>query len=210
MSVDYLKSGYSRRQVKQTSQELMRIDRDQKKLETRWAERAGKGGPAFARRATALTPAQDAKLSDAFALFDTAQNRRIHAKFLPMVLRSVGLVPTQSEIDRELTEIGNREIDYPELREVAIKYLSKRAPETELFAAFKQVFDREGTGFVDVNEVREAAENVDRPISDDEMAQLLEWIGVEDISALSNQQRNRPQKMALVRGMDFTHMAQRP
>ena len=90
MSVDYLNSGYNRRQVKQTSQELMRIDRDQKKLETRWAERAGKGGPAFARRATALTPAQDAKLSDAFALFDTDGSGTIDVQELQALAEELG------------------------------------------------------------------------------------------------------------------------
>lgn len=160
-----------------------------------------------------LSAEQAEKLADAFALFDTQHNELISSRFIGMALRSIGLVPTQRELDRELTEIGARDVSLQEVMDIAKKYLYKRADDEDLFAAFSQVFDKEGTGYVDPAEVQEAAANVDNPMSAAEVQQLIQdFVKVpgtnaayQDINTLSTKNRYRPQRMALMRGLDFTH-----
>lgn len=154
-----------------------------------------------------LSAEQEAKLQDAFALFDTTHCKKVPSKFIPTLMRSVGLTPTQRELARDMDKVGSRDVVYAEVRAIAKGYLNKTAPEKELFAAFKQVFDKEGTGYVDPAEVKEAAMNVESPLADDEVQQLMQWVGVKDITTLSAKHRYNPQKMALMRGIDFTHFA---
>lgn len=165
-----------------------------------------------------LTAEQVEKLQDAFALFDTQHNDLISSRFIGMALRSIGLVPTQRELDRDLQEIGTRDVTFVEVADIAKNYLYKRADDEDLFAAFSQVFDKEGTGYVDPAEVAEAAANVDSPMAPQEVQQLItDWVKVpgtnasyQDINTLSSKNRYRPQRMALMRGLDFTHYMSKP
>ena len=76
-----------------------------------------------------LTPEQLAEYKEAFALFDKDGSGTISGQELGQVMRSLGQIPTNSELEDMVMEVdsnGNGEIDFPEFCELMGKMNGSR------------------------------------------------------------------------------------
>jgi len=131
-------------------------------------------------------------LKDAFCLFDTEGNGVIQRRFVGTVVRSAGLVPTNGELDEQLKFAGDgvSDVDLDAVADIAFTFANKEEPKEALVAAFKEVFDRDDTGYVDPREIIDAAQNTEhKEFTRDEVAKLMEYCGVKDINMLAAKQR---------------------
>jgi len=133
-----------------------------------------------------------ADLNDAFCLFDTDHSGKIQQKFVGTVVRSAGLVPTEQELQRAMVAFraggpisAEEPVDFSTVVDIAFQFTNKEEPPEALIAAFKQVFDREGNGYVDPKEIIEAAQNVEqKKFTDEEVYQLMDFCGVKDVNTM--------------------------
>lgn len=104
-----------------------------------------------------LTPAEKAHYRSAFAVFDKNGDGEISAAELGAVMRSLGLQPTDRELDDMVHEVDTDNtgtIDIEEFLALMSHVASPADTESELLQAFK-VFDRDGSGTISSGELRE-------------------------------------------------------
>ncbi|KAA3670042.1 uncharacterized protein DEA37_0001266 [Paragonimus westermani] len=92
----------------------------------------------------------EAKITEAFDLFDHERNRTIDFRELGTVIRAIGGVPTEAEVLQMVRE----------------------ASEEELLKAFA-VLDPEKRGYITVSEMESLMANEGEPFSSDEMEEML-------------------------------------
>lgn len=127
-------------------------------------------------------------LKSAFSLFDYDDSDRLSVSELGDVLRSVGLNPTQAEIDDIMENAdcdGNGFIDYSEYISLLKSYMKPQTEiEKELKDSFK-LFSR-GSGKVNLKQLRLALTKLGERLSDQEAEELFDMMdenedGVVDI-----------------------------
>ena len=126
-----------------------------------------------------LTPEQLAEYKEAFALFDKDGSGTISGQELGQVMRSLGQIPTNSELEDMVMEVdsnGNGEIDFPEFCELMGKMNgsrgSKEQQEEMLRDAFK-VFDKDGGGSISSAELRHVLTNLGDKLTDEEVDEMM-------------------------------------
>jgi len=101
-------------------------------------------------------------------------------------------VPTEQELQRAMVAFraggpisAEEPVDFSTVVDIAFQFTNKEEPPEALIAAFKQVFDREGNGYVDPKEIIEAAQNVEqKKFTDEEVYQLMDFCGVKDVNTM--------------------------
>jgi len=102
------------------------------------------------------------ELKEAFQLFDRDQDGKVSVEELGTILRAVGLNPTQAEIRDIAKKLGGSTglISFQDIqntvqqqRQKSGKGSPENAAEEQTREAFK-VFDKNGTGFIEVAELR--------------------------------------------------------
>ncbi|XP_077987619.1 neo-calmodulin-like [Glandiceps talaboti] len=122
-----------------------------------------------------VTPEQLAEFKEAFSMFDKNGDGKITTGELGTVMRSLGLNPTDEELDDMINEIdadGNGTVEFPEFISMMVKKRSHSDPETDLREAFK-VFDRDGNGYISASELRYVMMNLGEKLSDDEVDEMI-------------------------------------
>ncbi|OLL23411.1 Myosin regulatory light chain cdc4 isoform B [Neolecta irregularis DAH-3] len=120
----------------------------------------------------------DAKLTDAFNLYDKKGNGRIPLKSLGDLLRSVGQNPTLREVADLEEEVGG-DVDFATFRALASRpeaYGPASNPED--FARGFQVFDKDMTGYIGVGELRYVLTSLGEKLSDEEVDELLKGVNI--------------------------------
>jgi|LauGreDrversion4_2_1035121.scaffolds.fasta_scaffold59424_1 calmodulin len=85
--------------------------------------------------AAQLTAEQEQELKEAFNLFDKDGDGTISAKELVVVMRSIGIQPSEEDVQAMMNEIvpdNDGEIEYPGFVELLAKMLSETADKDEL------------------------------------------------------------------------------
>lgn len=131
-----------------------------------------------------LSEEQIAEMREIFSLFDKDCDGFIDVRELGKVLRSMGLNPTEVEIEdlinqyRDVDDIEDEsedgKMDFPEVMKIlAIK--TKEPPETEeyLREAFR-AFDKDGSGNITLIELRQIMTNHGEKLSDEEVAEMIQ------------------------------------
>jgi calmodulin len=110
-------------------------------------------------------------LFNCFQLFDTKKQEFLLADDINEVLRAMGFRPTPEELDElieEIDEDGSGAIEFGEFAQLCAKFLVEDPdPETmraELKQAFR-LFDKEGTGFITMDQFRDIVAEVDPNLS---------------------------------------------
>lgn len=115
---------------------------------------------------------------DAFSLFDKKGTGKVPVESLGDLLRAVGQNPTLAEIeDLEAQVSGDLDFDtYVTIinRPDGFKPLG----EPEDYIKGFQVFDKEGTGYIGVGELRYILTSVGEKLSDSEVDELLKGVNV--------------------------------
>jgi calmodulin len=109
---------------------------------------------------------------EAFTLFDKDHDDIISPQELGIVLRSCGLAPSEAELQKIQQQIGKK-VDFNTFVRVAQNFKSNtRETEDDIREAFR-VFDKDGTGYVNVAELKHAMISLGERLSEEEIDELI-------------------------------------
>jgi len=116
---------------------------------------------------------------EAFSYFDKDRDGRITAQELPLVIRACGQAPSEKQVAALVAEIGaNAKLDINEFLVVATKNLVK-APSTDAVLEAFKVFDKEGQGFIPVQEFKHSFTNLGEKLSELEAEYMIQEAGFD-------------------------------
>ncbi|XP_019640276.1 PREDICTED: calmodulin-like [Branchiostoma belcheri] len=115
------------------------------------------------------------ELQDAFLVFDKDGDGMINTSELATVMRSLGMNPTEAEIQDMMAEMdadGSGEIDFDEFLGLMGQRMQDVDEEEELKNAFK-TFDKDGDGYITPAELRVVMTNLGEKLTDDEVDEMI-------------------------------------
>lgn len=127
--------------------------------------------------AVKLTNEKLTELKDAFMLFDYNKTDKIALRDIGPVIRSVGLKPSEAEVQeimQEVTEAGGNEVDLSSLVQLISRIVTN--PPTERPEDLREMFrlyDKEGKGVLSVKEMKHLLTSVGEKLTEDEADELL-------------------------------------
>ena len=118
---------------------------------------------------------------DAFEMFDKDKDGTITAKELLSIMRSLNQDPSEQELHEMIAEVdidGNGKIDFEEF----VSLMNRRSKETdieeEVINAFK-VFDKDGSGLIASNELRQVMTSLGDRLTDEEADEMIREADVD-------------------------------
>lgn len=115
---------------------------------------------------------------EAFSLFDKDHDDLITPQELGIVLRSCGLAPSESDIQKLQQQAGKR-IDFDTFVRLAQNFKANhRETDDDIREAFR-VFDKDGTGYINVAELKHAMISLGERLSEEEIDQLIREADVD-------------------------------
>jgi len=128
-----------------------------------------------------LSSLQIGQFQDAFQQFDTDQDGQVSSREVGYIMRSVGQNPSEAEIQDMVMAVdkdGTGSIDFPEfLMMMALKFNTENAEE-EVREAFK-VFDGDGNGYINRQELSVVMANIGEKLSPDEIQAMIDEADVD-------------------------------
>jgi Ca2+-binding EF-hand superfamily protein len=88
------------------------------------------------------------------------------------LLRAVGFMPYQEEVEDMVEDIDEPTFDFDTFRYVAYRHARSVDLERELLDGFR-IFDKKGEGVLPVPKVRQILQNLKRPFTDDQINELF-------------------------------------
>merc|ERR1711962_1339479 len=123
-----------------------------------------------------FTPEQIKLFRDAFAIFDTSRTGCITSQDLTAVMRNLGQNPSEKEIADMVNEIaadGNATIEFDEFLGMMEEKMRSVIPDETLKEAF-QVFDKDGNGFISLEELRHVMSCLGVVLSKTEVQKMMD------------------------------------
>lgn len=147
---------------------------------TKKAEDAGAAGSCINKILNGLQEMGVGDLKEAFELFDKNHDGKISADELGCVLRSLGLEYKQEEVDEMIKNADTNEngsVEYDEFL-VMMQKFSQCPPnlasmDEKTREAFR-VFDLDGNGYIDKNELRHVMKRLGETLSDDDVKEMFQ------------------------------------
>ncbi|XP_053404175.1 calmodulin-A-like [Mercenaria mercenaria] len=133
-------------------------------------------------QADILTEEQIEEFMEAFNLFDKDGDGLISTKELGTVIRSLGLNPTEAELQDMINEVdadGNDSVDFPEFLKMMAKNVQCTDSEKDIKEAFR-VFDRNGDGLISATELRLVMTNLGERLSDEEVDDMIREADIDN------------------------------
>lgn len=122
-----------------------------------------------------LTTKEIGKLKAQFETIDTDNTGYIDAEELAEAMKKSNLSVPASEIDRIIREIdykGNHQINYSEFL-AATLHTKKILNNSRMLVLFKE-FDVDNSGYITREDLRQAFEKFDKPITEEEIEEIIE------------------------------------
>jgi len=118
---------------------------------------------------------QVAEFKEAFEIFDQDGDVSITAAELGSVMKSLGIDMTQTELEDMINDVdadGNGSIDFPEFVALMSKKMTETETREELRAAFAH-FDKDGSGYIDKEELLLVMEQLGEKLTDQEADEMM-------------------------------------
>ncbi|VDI39631.1 Hypothetical predicted protein [Mytilus galloprovincialis] len=120
------------------------------------------------------------RITDAFEIFDNESNQTVDVREISTIIRSLGCVPSEAELQDILAEIEEEEptgyIRFEKFLPMMTKTLMERKykpqPEDMILKAF-HVLDQEGKGFLLAEELTKYMMEEGEPFTQEEMDEML-------------------------------------
>merc|ERR1712233_5008 len=122
--------------------------------------------------ADSFSEAQIKEYKEAFSLFDRDGDGKIAAKEIGIVMRSLGQMPTEEELQTIVDGVGSDSIDFPKFCQVMKDNMKDPATAEEIKEAFR-VFDKDGEGFVSCSELRHVMTNLGEKLTEEEIEEMI-------------------------------------
>jgi len=120
-----------------------------------------------------LTAEQMEDFKEAFQLFDRDADGKLTAEELATVMRALGQNPTQAEVKEIVRTIGGKgTVEFPEFISMMQKRMKHTDNDEQIREAFK-VFDKSGTGFIEVAELRHVLTTLGEKLTREEVDGVL-------------------------------------
>ncbi|KAG8783824.1 hypothetical protein FRC15_004478 [Serendipita sp. 397] len=119
-----------------------------------------------------LSDEQIAEFKDSFSDLDKDGDGRITTEELGAAMRSLGLKPSDKELDFMVKQVdvdGNGTIDFNEF----LVLMAQKIKDGEILQAFK-VFDENGDGYISKQELASVMTKLGQRLSDKEVDQMME------------------------------------
>ena len=122
-----------------------------------------------------LTPLRLAQIKEVFGLFDRSNSGYVHVDDMGSILRSLGLNPSEGDVGDLVASVDVPSLSFPEVLTVLSSLPQEDPEEPELLRAFA-VFDKDGNGYIDVENIRYILTKSAEPLLDEEVDLLLEGV----------------------------------
>ena len=109
---------------------------------------------------------------NAFDAFDEDRDDLVETSEIGKLLRAVGFNPMPEEVQDMMEDIDAPKFDFKTFMYIVYRHARECDPDQELIDAFK-VFDKDGSGKINVNTIREILKNLKQPFTDDQINELL-------------------------------------
>ncbi|NWI37935.1 CALMS protein, partial [Picathartes gymnocephalus] len=122
-----------------------------------------------------LSEEKIAEFKEAFSLFDRDGDGRVGTKELGTVMRSLGLNPSEAELQAMVGELdadGSGTVDFPEFLSLMARKAKDTDSEEEIREAFR-VFDKDGNGYISAAELRHVMTNLGEKLTDEEVDEMI-------------------------------------
>ena len=122
-----------------------------------------------------LTEEPIAEFKEAFSLYDKDGNGSITTKELGTVMKSLGLTPTEAELEAMIKEVDASEngvVDFPEFLVMMEQKMKDTDAEEERKEAFR-VFDKDGNGYINAAELKNVMTNLGENMTDAEIDSMI-------------------------------------
>jgi len=115
------------------------------------------------------------KIKETFDLFDRDGDGKISTKEVGTVLRALGLTPTEGEVANIIKDISEEAINFDFFKDIFVQNKREVDSEKELTDAFS-VFDKEGTGELNTNDLRNALTTMGESLPEEEVDNVLKQV----------------------------------
>ncbi|GLV45569.1 uncharacterized protein CBL_02589 [Carabus blaptoides fortunei] len=120
------------------------------------------------------------KIADAFEIFDHAGNKTVDVREIGTIIRSLGCVPTEAEIQEILVATENPAATgsvhlskfLPHVSQIITEHKLQPAPPDKLLEAFR-LLDQEGQGSIDKNYLSTLMMQEGEPFTQDEIDEMM-------------------------------------
>ena len=115
---------------------------------------------------------------NAFDAFDEDRDNYITKDVLGKLLRALGYNPYPEEVEDMIADVGSDKIDFDSFMYLVSKHAREADPEKELIDAFR-VFDKNGTGRIPKDKMRQILQNLKQPFTPEQIDELFAKAGPE-------------------------------
>jgi calmodulin len=119
-----------------------------------------------------MTQKEIQEYQEAFSFFDSDQDGFITIQDVGKVMRSVGLYPSEAEL-QQIAKSTRNKVDFNEFLNLASKNIvDNKINEQQMREAFK-MFDTYGNGLVNLMQMRNSLQNLGEKLRDEEIDELI-------------------------------------
>ncbi|KAF1741378.1 hypothetical protein MXB_902, partial [Myxobolus squamalis] len=134
-----------------------------------------------------LTQEQEKDYKDAFNVFDKDSDGNISSKELGIVMRSIGINPTEAELQDMIREVDSSAtglINYEQFKSIACRKTLSSDAEEEVREALR-IFDKKGTGFINSAELRYVFSSLGEKLADEEADEAIRSLDPENTGEIN-------------------------
>jgi len=127
-----------------------------------------------------LSPEETKEAKQAFAFADKDKDGKIGPTEIGVVMRSIGLMPSEKDIKAINDKSGGKPIDFDTFIKMALEQ-SKKLTSSDVEQAFKK-FDKDRVGVVSTHDIRHALLTLSEKFSDAEIDAFAKAVGGDKIT----------------------------